>query len=114
MKRKTICIICKKERKGARVLDDIVISNIRKIKQKFGIAQNNILVVCDECMPAYKQKRATFEKYFVVWAGLAFLILIFHLLVSPTLTGIAFSILLIILFSALSLIRYSPRVEKHG
>jgi len=114
MKRKTVCIICKKEKKGTKVSDDRVVSSIRKVKQKLGIAQNNILVVCKEDMPIYRQKRASFEKYFLIWGGLALLLFLFHLVLSPTLTGIAFSLIIIILLISFSLIRYFPKVEEHG
>ena len=55
---KYVCIMCEQEKGGSAVHDDAIINAIRKVKKTFGVAKNNRLVVCAECMPKYKDKGA--------------------------------------------------------
>src|SRR4030042_513235 len=57
-----ICIICQQEKSGYAVRDDFFINLVRSIKRALGIAANNTLVVCEQCVPEHKKRRSGFEK----------------------------------------------------
>lgn len=117
VKRKSVCILCEKERSGKPIKEDFVIKTIRGIKQKLRIATNNKLVVCSECEEAYRKKKEEFEKTLVLHATIAALIVIVFLAL-PFVVGRPFSftslfagILLGIFIVGLTITRYIPAVE---
>lgn len=60
-----VCIFCEKEPNNIctyPVRDDFIIKTIRTIKQKLGIAKNNELCVCENCLPIYTEKKKKFER----------------------------------------------------
>jgi hypothetical protein len=72
----TRCIICERETGGTPIAEDAVIKAIRAGKQALRMAQNNRLVVCNDCMEGYRAKRERFEKSLVqniVLGGIIFL-----------------------------------------
>ena len=68
-----VCIICTKEPQGSayKIRDDAVIKAIRSIKQKLGVAKNNELYVCPDCLEKYLAKRKDFEKNMVFTVAIA-------------------------------------------
>lgn len=73
-----VCIMCEKEPGGKAyaVKDDAIVSTIRTVKRKLGIAKNNELYVCEACLPVYKEKRKKFEKNLVFYAALAVVVFV--------------------------------------
>lgn len=112
--KKSICVVCKKEKKGRRVEEDLYLEAIRKIKTRLGIAKNNTLVVCDDCLPKATEKRRRFEKTLATWAILATLLFVMLVVISQTLQSIFFSLVAAVVFILFSLLSYFPRVEEHG
>jgi Ca2+/Na+ antiporter len=114
-----VCIICNKEfpKGGYIVPDDMIIKSIRKIKQTLNMAKNNELMVCEECVPAHRKKRAAFEKnvaMYLVFSAIVFLVLVIVPILSGNfsfatiIVGLALCIFLVLL-SVLG--SYSPRAE---
>jgi len=117
--KKSICIVCKGEKKGNRVEDDMYIETMRKIKNRLHIATNNTLVVCNDCMQKAEEKRRRFERTLMIWGILAtlffvMLILISHNLMSLLLAVIVSIIVALVFMSIAFLTSYFPKVEKHG
>ncbi len=112
--KKSICIVCKKEKKGSRVENDLYLDTIRKIKNRLGIARNNTLVVCKDCLPKAEEKRKRFERTLMTWTILAILLFIMLVVMSQTLQAIFYGLALAVVFILFSLILYFPRVEEHG
>lgn len=119
-----ICIICKKELtpaeiKGAkRVVDDVVIKTIRKIKNFLNVASNNELYVCKEHLEEHNKKRKNYEKSIVL--TLVFALVIFlgltllpvfntgEININSMLLGLIVAVLLTLLNG---LIKYTPTRE---
>lgn len=114
MAKKSICIVCKQEKKGTEVEDDLYLETMRKIKTKLNIAKNNTLVVCKDCLPKAKEKRRRFEKTFMTWSILATVLFLMLIVMSPTLQSLFYGIAAVIFFILFSLISYFPKVEEHG
>jgi L-asparagine transporter-like permease len=112
--KKSICIVCKKEKKGVKVEDDLYLEAIRKIKTRLNIARNNILVVCKDCLPKAQEKRRRFERTIMTWGVLATLLFVLLVLMSPTLQSIFLALIAGVFLILFSLISYFPRVEEHG
>ncbi|MEM4272475.1 MAG: hypothetical protein QXH30_02700 [Candidatus Bilamarchaeaceae archaeon] len=113
-----VCIVCRKEiAEGNPIRDDAIIRFIRKLKQKTGTIQNNVLMVCDADLEAYKKKRQNFEKMAVLHATAA-VIAVAILFVAPLILGAPFSIvnlffalILGIMIAALAILSYTPALE---
>jgi hypothetical protein len=112
--KKSICIVCREEKKGSKVEDDVYLDTIRKIKNKLNIAKNNTLVVCDDCLPKAKEKRRRFERTLAMWALLATLLFVMLVMISPSLMSVLLGLLAAVVFILFSLVLYFPRVEEHG
>jgi hypothetical protein len=112
--KKSVCIVCRKEKKGSKVEDDLYLTTIRDIKNKLHIARNNTLVVCDECLPKAKEKRRRFERSLMTWTILAIAFFVLIVLIAQTLQSVFFGLVMAVLFVLFSLITYFPRVEEHG
>jgi len=111
--KKSICVICRQEKKGDKVEDDIYLETMRKIKNKLNIAANNTLVVCKDCLPKADEKRKRFERTIMVWGILMSLLFVMFMLMSPTLLSIFLSIVAIIFFMFIAfLTSYFPNIEK--
>jgi len=108
---KSICIVCREEKRGRAVKDDVVIRAIRKIKQAFRVAANNRLVVCDGCLEKHKARRGGFERKLALYGGGGLLIVIVFTLISRTIGGFALSLLLGLFVAALALFSYHPASE---
>ncbi|MEW6328889.1 MAG: hypothetical protein AB1468_02105 [Candidatus Micrarchaeota archaeon] len=106
-----ICIICQKQRKGRRVLDDVVINCLRGLKRKLGIAANNELYVCEECVPEHRKRRASFEKTLVFYGAIGVIIILAVLLFSPRLGSLLVAVFFGLFVLALSLLHYVPAIE---
>lgn len=91
-----ICIVCEKEpqENASRVREDFVIRTIRGAKQRVGVAKNNELYVCENCLPVYREKRKKFEKNFVFYVAAA--VIIFVLINAFQLTAGIFSLMLLL------------------
>lgn len=112
--KKPVCIVCRKEKKGSKVEDDLYLTTIRDIKNRLHIAKNNALVVCDECLPKAKEKRRRFERSLMIWTILATVFFVLLVIMAQTLQSVFFGIVIAIIFILFSLITYFPRVEEHG
>ena len=113
--RKQICIICQKEGKGYRVFDDIFINFVRSVKQKLGISTNNLLVVCKDCVPEHKKRRASFEKNLMQYAAFGAVLGVIFLLISRSLQGLVMALLLALIVASLAVFQYHPASEvKRG
>lgn len=112
---RSICIVCKEEKKGTEIEDDAYLETIRRIKQKLNIAANNKLVVCKECMPAAVEKRRRFERTLMTWGILATLMFVMFILMSPTLFSFLLAVVVVVFFMLFALLfSYFPKVESHG
>ncbi|MEM4554775.1 MAG: hypothetical protein QXT25_02930 [Candidatus Anstonellaceae archaeon] len=112
-----VCIICEKETDGFLVLDDYVIRFIRSVKNALGIAKNNTLVVCSNCLEEYKKKRAKYERDLAIHAvvgGLVLLIMVFLPLFTSgfSITAVFFGLLLFGMIMALSVFSHCPKIEE--
>jgi hypothetical protein len=113
-----VCIVCRKEiENGNPVKEDVIIRFIKKIKQKTGTIQNNVLMVCDADLETYKKKRQNFEKMAVLHATAA-VIVVAILFLAPIILGAPFSIvnlffalILGIMIAALAILSYTPGLE---
>ena len=110
-----VCIICYQEKNGAAVLDDAVITTIRRIKRKLNMAKNNTLVVCVGCMETYWKKRQKYERDLVMHVVLAGIVLIVFVLAPIFTSGfsipaILLGVLLAALIVALSVFSHCPKV----
>jgi len=113
--KKSICVVCKQEKKGDRVEDDIYLETVRKIKNALRVATNNTLVVCKDCIPKAEEKRRRFERTVMTWGILAALLFVMFMLMFPTLLSIFLSLVAIAFFMLIAfLTSYFPKVEKHG
>jgi hypothetical protein len=112
--KKTVCVVCGKEKKGVRVEEDPVIETIRSIKERLNISTKNTLVVCKECLPKAEEKRKRFERSVMTWGILAVLVAVLLLLISFSIQSFLLSIITALAFMLLSLLSYFPKVEKHG
>ena len=112
-----ICIICSKEAQGIPVEDTQVIKAIRALKQKFGIASNNKLVVCAESMEEYKKRRKSFEGK-LLFHSVAALFLVAVSVLLPLfggrfeIAGFFMVLLLAIFLVGLALLSYVPPLER--
>ena len=110
------CIVCAKNvQKGLAVEDDLVISSIRAVKRKLGIAKNNELVVCPDCVEAYRKKRGEYEKRLVQYVVIASVVLLVFVLLPIFTTGFSlWAAFLGVVFAAgvmlLSVFSHCPRV----
>jgi hypothetical protein len=114
-----VCIICEKETGGKLVMDDFVITLIRKVKTALSIAKNNTLVVCQGCMEAYSAKRTKYERDLVVHAIVGGMVLLLFVLLPLFTTGfsiasILLGLVLFALIMALSVFSHCPKVEDGG
>lgn len=113
-----VCIFCYKEKDGAAVKDDFVISSIRKVKRAIGIAKNNTLVVCSDCTETYTEKRTKYERDLVMHAVVGGLVLLLFVFLPIFTTGfsivsILLGLLLFLLIMALSVFSHCPKVEEN-
>lgn len=113
-----VCIMCEKETPGGHaVQDDAVIRAIRAAKQRLGMARNNVLVVDDGCMDAYRKRRAKYEKDMVFRIAIAAIILLVFVLLPVFTTGFSLTaallgLLLAAVFAGLSLFSHCPRLAQ--
>jgi hypothetical protein len=114
MKKRSVCVVCRNEKKGMKIQDDPYLETIRKIKRKLGIAQENILVVCKDCLPKAEEKRRRFERTIMTWGVLATFIFVIFIVLSPTLQSFLLGIITAFFFMLFALSSYFPKVEKHG
>ena len=114
MKGKSVCVVCRQEKKGEKVEDDICIEVLRNVKKKLKIAQNNTLVVCADCTQKAEEKRRRFERTLMTWSILAALVFVSFLLMSFSLNSILLGLVTAFFFILFAMISYFPKVEKHG
>ena len=110
-----VCIICYKEKDGRAVADDAVIRAIRNVKTMLRVAKNNELVVCAECMEAYKAKRAKYERDLAIHAAIGGLVLLLFILLPLftsgfSLVSVLLGLLLFGLIMLLSVFSHCPKV----
>jgi hypothetical protein len=112
--KKSVCVVCKNEKKGTPVEDDLYLDTIRNIKTKLNVAKNNKLVVCKDCLPQARDKRRRFERTFMMWAVLATVFFVMLVVMYPSLQSIFYGLVFVVIFILLSLLLYFPRVEEYG
>jgi len=108
---KEICVVCAKRKKGYPVTDDAYIVAVRSLKEKLNMKTGNVLVVCEECVPKYKEKRARFEKYLAIHAFFALAGFLLALYLSPSLNGFLGGSAFALFVLVLSLLTYFPGAE---
>ena len=101
-----VCVICEKEVvHGYPVDDDWVITTIRAVKRRLGIARNNELVVGHECEEAYQKRRSSYEKNMVMHVIIAAVVLIVFIILPIFTTGFSIGAVLVgILLAAMIMI----------
>lgn len=110
-----VCIVCHNEcRGGYPVQDDIVMHTIRNAKKRFGVAQNNELMVDDGCFEEHRKKRERFERDLAMHAVFAAIVLMVFILLpifsgSFSLASVFLGILLGCLIVGLSVLHYWPK-----
>ncbi len=114
-----VCVSCQTNVEGKRatpVREDRIIKGIRAVKKALGLAQNNQLFVCENCMPKHLERRRSFEKTMLfasVFAGLLMLIII----IAPLLSGrfdpwaVVSGVVVSLFILALPVFKYTPAVE---
>ena len=108
------CIVCGNDANGALIADTLMIRTIRAVKQRAGIAKNNTLVVCPNCIEAHAKRRAKFERkwatHIVMGVGLVLIIVVLPLVFGGvfSLTGLIFGPLIAIFIALLALFDYAP------
>ncbi len=107
-----MCIICRQEKDGSPVLDDPYITTVRAIKTRLGVAAGNRLVVCKEDIPKWQEKRKRFERYVMWFAFLAFILFVSFILVSPSIIGLLYVLIGIVLIMAIPLLTYTPSIVE--
>ena len=109
---KDVCIICMQNKRGYKVIDDPVLSTIRRIKRALRIAKENRLYVCKKCYQEHKKRRGDFEKTVIIYGGLGAIIAMVLLLVNFSLNALVVGILIILFLLFLSLFKYHPAVKE--
>jgi len=109
-----VCIICQKEREGQRVRDDLFIRTVRSLKRRLGIATNNVLVVCRDCVPEHRQRRSAFERKLLQYGAFGAAIGLILLVLSRSLQGLAMGLLLGAFVASLALFQYHPSSDAMG
>ncbi len=111
------CVVCHKEgvQGGHLVEDDLVIRSIRAAKRKLGIAKNNVLVVEEGCLEAYKPKRAKYERDLAIHAAIGALVLLIFVLLPVFTTGfsivsVLLGLLLFCLIMAFTVFSHCPKI----
>jgi len=108
---KEVCIVCRKPKKGYPVEDDPVLMIIRGVKQRFGWAKGNRLVVCSEDLETARKKRARFEKYLMLYGLFAFALILVTFLTARSITGFFWGAAGAIFLMVLSIPIYYPKVD---
>ena len=114
-----VCVSCQKDVEGksaSRIREDRIIRGIRKVKRILGVAQNNELFVCSDCLSTHMERRKSFEKSMLfasVFAGLILIVLIAAFLLSGRLDLWAFISAFIVagFILTLPIFKYTPAVE---
>jgi len=110
-----ICIVCHNEGNGGYpVQNDVVMGAIKKAKQRFGVAQNNELVVHEECFEAHRKKRERFERDLAMHFVFAAIVLIVFIVLPIfsggfSITSVFLGMLLGVLIVGLSILHYWPK-----
>ncbi|MFH1785556.1 MAG: hypothetical protein ABH842_03940 [Candidatus Micrarchaeota archaeon] len=115
-----VCVICQTNVDGKEALpikEDRIITTIRAVKRKFGVAQMNELYVCAKDLQNHSERRKSFEKSMMIATVLAGLILVVIIL-SIVLSGrldlwpIISAFILAGAVIALPIFKYTPAVFK--
>ncbi|MCK4319617.1 hypothetical protein KAW38_03540 [Candidatus Micrarchaeota archaeon] len=113
-----VCLISKKEvKEGYPIIEDPVVQTIRKIKKRFGLLQNNEIVVSPEHLETYKKKREAFERNLVIYSAVAIIVVVVFSTLPIILSGtfnfmaVLYSFLLGIMIVLFALMGYLPQVD---
>ena len=109
-----VCIVCREEKEGAPVKDDAVISTIRAVKTRLGLASNKELVVCGDCLEEHKKRRQGFEKNLVQYGAFGLIVLVVLFILTQTLNALFVGVMLLALMLVMSLFYYHPALEAEG
>ena len=109
----TKCLICEKNKKGSPISDDVVIRSIRRIKRRFGIAKNNKIVICKDCMSQHLERRANFEKRLVRYGALGFIVAAVLIILSPSLFSVFAGLFMGLLMLSFALPSYHPALVSY-
>ncbi|MCX6772375.1 MAG: hypothetical protein NTV88_01230 [Candidatus Micrarchaeota archaeon] len=113
------CVVCFKEKDGYKVYDDFVIRTIRGIKKRLGIAKNNSLVVCKDCLEEHRKKRKAYEKTLIIHIVLAGVVLVAFVLLPIltsgfSITAIALGIFLAALIVGMAVFSHHPKLSDEA
>ena len=111
--KKTVCIICGKEKNGLQVKDDYVLETLRWIKTNITKnVKNYNLVVCKEDFLTYQKKRDGFERKEIIYGAIGVIFLIALIITSQGNIGAVFVGLAVTIgLLALAHVSYIPAVE---
>ena len=116
-----VCLISKKEvEEGYPIVEDQVVRTIRKIKKRFGLLQNNEIVVSPEHLETYKKKREAFERNLVLYSAIAIIVVVVFSVLPIVLSGtfnfmaVLYSFLLGLMIVLFALMGYVPQVDTGG
>lgn len=110
-----VCIICYKEKDGTPVQDDFVIRFIRGIKQRLNMAKNSTLVVCPDCMAAYRERRKKYEgtlMQHLVIGGIVLVVFVLAPIFTSgfSITAVVLGVVLAALVVGLTLFSHCPKI----
>ncbi len=114
---RSYCIMCGKERDGIQVEEDHVLGAVRWFKRNVTKDEKgNRIVVCRDCYPEYKKRRARYESRQRVYLALGVAFVIISLLVSPRAVTVLVSFAVLAVMYLFSLMSYIPKIgiEKKG
>ena len=127
----TVCVICHTEKKGAPINDDLVIRSIRRGKGWVNgffrnyapslmrflpdqlVLQNNVLVVCNNCLEEHTKRRTEFEKKLVRFGALGGIIAILLILLARTPGAVLSGLVVVALMLLFALPFYHPSLASY-
>ncbi len=117
--KKEACIICGKEVDGKPIVEDYFIKALRSIKKVFTSEVNRYkLVVCDNCMKTYEERKKRYDsslKTLFILFALFFLMIVVLPLFSgrlPDPIAIFMAFIISLLLVVLVHLGYMPQIER--
>lgn len=113
-RKKSVCIVCGKERDGLEVKEDSMLGIMRWIKKNITKSPKNYrLVVCKDDFLAYKKKKDGYDRKQVIYVSLGILFLIILLAFSHGrfLGAFFYGAIIIVFLYLLSQLSYVPSVN---
>jgi hypothetical protein len=110
-RRKSVCILCGKEKQGVPVKEDRVIDAIRWFKKNVTKnEQHNFLVVCKEDYPRYRKERSKYTSRRIIYIGLTLFLGLGFFILNPSPLAVLLLLFLLALGYLFSLLNYMPDI----